>query len=145
QAKQGGVGLEDGEVAGHDQAAAAHLAEDVGEEVVIGGELVVQPAVFDGQAELFHEVEEELEFLVAEAQSGETTAEHGDAEQAFAVEDGDGDLAAEDFEFALRLRREEVGRIGLEDAAVGGHGGSDAGVKGEFEVAIKVGGDADRA
>src|SRR5690606_11787508 len=98
--------------------------------------------VFDREPEFFEQVEKKLQLLVAEPQAGEASAEDGDAEQAFAVENGDGDLSAKDLELAAGIGGESVRCIRLKNTTVRGDGRADASVEGELEEAVEIGGDA---
>ncbi|MCX6896118.1 MAG: hypothetical protein NTZ16_11590, partial [Verrucomicrobia bacterium] len=95
--------MQDAEIAADDDAGAAQFAQHVGHHLVVGGDLVVEPDVLDGEAELLEQVENEFEFVVGERFAGEAAVEHGDADEVFAIEDGDGDLGAEEFKFFLGL------------------------------------------
>ncbi len=66
----GFIGVEDAEISADDDTAAAELAEYVRHHVVVGGELVMEPDILDGEAEGFEEVEDEFEFGVGEGVAG---------------------------------------------------------------------------
>ena len=142
----GGIGLEDGQVAADDDAAAGELREHVGHHLVIAQELVVQPTVADGQAHFFEEMEDEREFLAGEGFAGDAAIEHGDADHGFAVENGEGDLGAEEFKF-LEDFAIDAGLVAaaLEDAAVPVEVAADAGLEGQLEVIHQAGREADGA
>ena len=97
---QSPVGVDDGEVGPGDESSDGDAVKYAGEELMTADELVVQPAVFDGEPEFFEQVIDEQQFFVGEFAAHEPPAEDGDAEGAFAIIDRDGDLAAENFQFA---------------------------------------------
>ena len=61
---RGPVGVQDGQVAAHHHAGAAQLAEDVRHQFMIGGELVVQPDVLDGQPEFLEQMENDFQLAI---------------------------------------------------------------------------------
>ena len=132
---RGCVGVEGGEIAADDDAAAAEMAEDVGDHRVVGVELVVQPGVADGEADLLEHVEDERQLFVRVGFAGQPLVEDGDAEQRLAVEDGDGHMRAEELEFlgdlaaGLRLVAARA-----EDAALAVQVAADARAEREREV-----------
>lgn len=142
----GFVGVEDGEIAGDDDAAAAELAEDLGHHLGVGGELLVEPDIAEGEAEGFEEVEDEFQFGVGERFAGEAAVEDGDADEGFAVGDGDGDLDAEEFELLLHGGvGEDFAGVASEDAAMAEEVAADAGFGAELEVFEEALGESDCA
>ena len=102
-AARGLVGVKHLQVAPDDDAGAAQFAQHVGHHLVVAGELVVQPDVAEGEADLFEQMENEFQLDVDERFAGDAPVENGDAGNRFAVGNRHGDLRAEQFKFLLRL------------------------------------------
>ncbi len=97
------VGVQHVEVRADHEAAAGDGAKHIGEKAMARGELVVKPAVFDREAQLFEQVINELKLGVVERPAGYATADERDAERAFAVVDRKRDLTPEDLKFATNF------------------------------------------
>ena len=122
-------------IAADDDAGAAEFAQDVGHHFVVAGQLVVQPDVLDGQAELFEQVENQLQFGIDQRFAGDAPVKDGHAQDRFAVEDGHGHLGAQQFEFLLRFRV-VAGLVAVapQNAAEPEELAADAGFEREFEM-----------
>ena len=84
-----------------------------------GGELLVAPAVADGDAEFLEPVEKLCEFLVGKCAAGDAFIQQERADECLAVVDRERDGAAEGLEFAADLAvTTDFGAIGAEDAAM---------------------------
>ncbi len=143
-AARGLVGVEHLQVAPDDDAGAAQFAQHVGHHRVVAGELVVQPDVAEGEADLFEQVENQFQLRVHERLAGDAPVEHGDADDGFAVGNGHGDLRAQQFKFLLRLGvGADLVAVAPQDASEPGELAADAGVEGQFKMFEQAGGEAD--
>jgi len=122
--------MEHPEVAPDDDARAAEFAQHIRHHFVVAGELVMQPDVAQGQAHLFEQPEDQLQLGIDQGFAGDAAVENGDAHNVFAVEDGHGDLGAEQFKFLLGLG---IGAgfvaVAAEDAAQPDELSTDAGLE----------------
>ena len=143
-AARGLVGVQHLQVAPDDDAGAAQFAQHVGHHLVVAGELVVQPDVAEGEADLFEQVENQFQFDVHERLAGDAPVKHGHAGDGFAVGNGHGDLRAQQFKFLLRL---DVGArlvaVAAQNASEPGKLAADAGVQRQFKMFEQAGGKAD--
>ena len=143
---RGGVRLQDAEVARDDHNRAAELVERVRHHAVLAGQGVVQPGVADREPEYLQQVEDEREFLAGEQFTSEPAVEDRDAEERFAVEDGNGDLRAEPLELARDLGVVRgLSGAAPEDARVPLEVRADAAAKGEHKVVEELRRKAERA
>ena len=138
------VGVEHLQVAPDDDARAAEFAQHVRHHLVVAGQLVVQPDVAEGQADLFEQMENQFQFGVDQRFAGDAAVENGDADNGFAVEHGHGDLGAEQFKFLLRLG---VGAglvaVAAENPAQPDQLAADAGIERQFKMFEQSRGEAD--
>ena len=77
------VGVQHLQVAPDDDARAAQFAQHVRHHLVVAGELVVQPDVAQGQADLFEQMENQFQFGVHQRFAGDAPVENGDAHDRF--------------------------------------------------------------
>ena len=127
--------MKDGQVAADDDTGAAEFAQDAGHHFVVAGQLVVQPDVLDRQAQLLKQVENQLQFRIDQRFARDAAVKDGHAHQGFPVQNGHGNLRAEQFKFLLCL---DVGAgflaVAAQNAARAEKMAADAGFEGQSNV-----------
>ena len=94
--------MQDFQVLPDDNAGAAQFAQHVGHHLVVGRDLVMQPDVAEREADLFEQMENQLQFGVDERLAGDACIENSDADHAVAIGNRHSHLAAKQFKFFLR-------------------------------------------
>ncbi len=138
------VRVQNFKVASDDDARAAQFAQDVGHQLVIADQLVVQPDVAEREADLFEQVENQFQFHVHQRLAGHAAVKDRDPDDGIAAVDRHGDLRAKQFKFFLHLAVIEGFRaVAAEDAAQPVDLRADAGVQREFKMFEQAGGNSD--
>ena len=138
------VGVKDIEIPAHHDTGAGELAENVRHHLVAGHDLVVEPDVLDGHAELFQQAENQAQFAVDERFAGDAPVEKSHAHQILPVQDRHGDLGTQQFELLLHLQVAfRIGRLAPENASVAEDVTANARGQGQVELPEQAGRQAD--
>jgi hypothetical protein len=89
------------QIPAHDQAAAAKLAQHIGEHRLVGDELIVEPDVANAQADLFEDVENDFQFLLRKRFTSDASVEGSEPHQCLTIEDRHHHLDAKQRKFPL--------------------------------------------
>jgi len=140
------VGVEDGQVPADDHARAAEFAQDFRHDFVVGGQLVVEPDVLDGQPQLFEQVEDQLQLGVHEGLAGDAPVEDRHPQQRLPVQDRHGHLRPQQLElipgFGVMAR---LLAVAPQDAAEAQEVSADAAFERQLEVVQQAARDAEGA
>ncbi|MGD0615552.1 MAG: hypothetical protein ABSA69_08955 [Verrucomicrobiota bacterium] len=131
----GFVGVKNGEIAADDDASAAEFAQDLRHDIVVAGQLVVEPDIFDGQAQVFQQVEDQLQLRIGKRLAGDMAVKDRHADDGFTVQHRNSDLGSEQFKLPLGFRVLAALLTGsAQDAAEPGDLAADAAFERELEV-----------
>ena len=92
------------QVGADDDTSAAQVAQNVLHHGMAVGQLVMQPDILDGHADLFEQMKDERQFLVVQRLPGDASVEDGHAHERFAIEHRHGHLRPQQLELLLDLQ-----------------------------------------
>ena len=113
---------------------------------MVADQLVVEPDVLEGQAKLLEEMEDQLQFRVDQRLPRDAAIEHGHTHHVLPVQDGHGNLDAEQFELLLRCRvAARLLALAPQDPAQAKQLAANAGLERQLEMLQQAGRQAQRA
>src|ERR1051326_2274918 len=95
--------MKNGKVTADEHASAAELPQNTSHHFVVAGQLAMQPDVFDREAKLLEQAENQFQLRVDQWLAGDSPVEHSPPHDVFAIQNRNSDLPTQQFKFFAGL------------------------------------------